>query len=122
MLYKILEIDDLITNKDSDREMIDLLENNESRLKLVYLKKHEEIEPHISHTNVCLFVTDGEIEIIFNHDDDCTCSACGCGLPSEKDDEGKKYKIKKDQMFLFEKDIVHSVKALKDSSFLIIKI
>ena len=43
-------------------------------------------------------------------------------MPDEIDEEGKKYKIKKEQLFLFEKNIMHSVKALKDSVFLLIKI
>ncbi len=122
MLYKTLEIDDLINTKESSREIVDLMENNGAHLKLVALKKNEMIEPHMSHTDVCIFVTEGEIELIFNHDADCTCSACGCALPDDSEDEGKKYKIKKDRLFLFEKDIMHAVKALKDSTFLLIKI
>ena len=122
MLYKTLEIDDLINTKDSDREIVDLMENNGSHLKIVALKKHEIIEPHMSHTNVCLFVTEGEIELIFSPEDNCTCSACGCSMPDESDENEKKYKIKKDNLFGFEKNVMHSVKALKDSVFLLIKI
>lgn len=122
MLYKVLEIDDLIDKKaDLDREIIDLMENNSAHLKLVSLKKHQVIEPHMSHSDTCLYVTDGEIEIIFQENDNCTCQSCGCDIAIEED-EGKKYKIKKGQIFFFEKDVTHSVKALKDSSFLLIKI
>lgn len=122
MLYKVLEIDDLIDKKaDLDREIIDLMENNSAHLKLVSLKKHQVIEPHMSHSDTCLYVTDGEIEIIFQDDDNCTCQSCGCDIAIEEED-GKKYKIKKGQIFFFEKDVTHSVKALKDSSFLLIKI
>lgn len=122
MLYKVLEIDDLIDKKaDFDREIIDLMENNSSHLKLVALKKHQIIEPHMSHSNTCIYLTEGEIEIIFQDDANCTCQACGCDIPIE-DEEGKKYKIRKGQIFFFEKDVTHSVKALKDSSFLLIKI
>lgn len=122
MLYKVLEIDDLIDKKaDLDREIIDLMENNSAHLKLVSLKKHQIIEPHMSHSDTCLYVTDGEIEIIFQDDDNCTCQSCGCDIAIEEED-GKKYKIKKGQIFFFEKDVTHSVKALKDSSFLLIKI
>ncbi len=122
MLYRTIEIDELITEKDTARQIVDLMENNGSHLKLVYLKKHEMIEPHMSHSDVCIYVTDGELELIFNNDDNCACQACGCDLPDEDDDEGKKYKIKKNQMFFFEKDIMHAVKALKDTTFLLIKI
>lgn len=122
MLYKVLEIDDLIDSKaDADREIIDLMENNNAHLKLVSLKKHQMLEPHVSHADTCLYVTDGEIEIIFTETDSCTCHTCGCDIPIE-DEDGKKYKIKKGQLFFFEKDVMHSVKALKDSSFLLIKI
>lgn len=122
MLYRILEIDDLIDLKDSDRAIVDLMENNGSHLKLIGLKKHQVIEPHMSHSDAAVFVTDGEIEIKFSPEDNCACQACGCDLPDESDDDSKRYKIKKGQLFFFEKDVMHSVEALKDSSFLLIKI
>ncbi len=122
MLYKAVEIDELINTKENDREIIDLMENNGSHLKIISLKKHEVIEPHTAHTNVCVYVIEGEIELIFNPEDNCTCEKCECNMPDEIDEEGKKYKIKKEQLFLFEKNIMHSVKALKDSVFLLIKI
>ena len=122
MLYRIFEIDELIDSKaDLDREIVDLMENNGAHLKLVSLKKHQYLDPHSSHANTALFVTDGEIEMIFPDAGNCTCQSCGCDIPIE-DEDGKKYKIKKGQLFMFEKDVVHSVKALKDSSFLLIKI
>lgn len=122
MLYRTMEIDELISDKDAKREIIDLMENNGAHLKLISLKKHEEIEAHMSHTDVCLIVNDGEIELIFYHDNNCTCQSCGCQLTEEHQEEGKKYKVKKGQIFFFEKNIMHSVKALKDSCFLLIKI
>lgn len=123
MLYRTLEIDELINLKDAHRAIVDLMENNGSHLKLIGLKKHEKIEPHMAHTDVCIYVTDGEIEIKFNNEDNCSCQACGCGLPEkDDDDDAKKYKIKKGQLFFFEKNVMHSVEALKDSSFLLIKI
>lgn len=122
MLYRAIETDDLINMKDTDRAIVDLMENNGSHLKLIGLKKNQILESHMAHTDVCLYVMDGEIEIIFNSEDNCACQACGCSLPDEDDEEGKKYKIKKGQMFFFEKDVMHTVKALKDSSFLAIKI
>ena len=100
MLYRPLEIDELINLKDSDREIVELMENNGSHLKLVALKKHQEIEPHMAHTNVCIYVADGELEIKFDHDANCTCQACSCDLPDESDDSGKKYKVKKGQVFI----------------------
>lgn len=122
MFYKILEIEDLISDKDSKREIIDLMENNGAHLKLISLKKHEEIEAHMSHCDACIYVNDGEIELTFDHNDNCTCQACGCEISSEDKKESKKYKIKKGQIFFFAKNTTHSVKALKDSVFLLIKI
>ncbi len=122
MLYKSLEIDELINTKDVEREIVDLMENNGSHLKLISLKKHQVIDPHMSHTNVCIYVAEGEIELTFSAIDNCTCSACGCEMPETPDDEEKKYKIKKNQLFLFEKNVMHSIKALKDSLFLVVKI
>ena len=122
MLYRPIEIDELINTKENSREIIDLMENNTSHLKIVSLKKHEIIEPHMSHTDVCIFIIDGEIELTFTLNDNCTCQACGCDMPDEKDDEGKKFKLKKEQLFLFEKNVMHTVKALKDSVFLLVKI
>ncbi len=122
MLYKTLETDDLINLKESEREIVDLLENNGAHLKLVALKKNQMLEPHMAHTNVCIYITDGELEINFPVNDTCACQACGCDLPDEEDKDNRKYKIKKGQIFLFEKDVLHSVKALKDTTFLLIKI
>lgn len=122
MLYKIFEIEDLIDDKESKREIIDLMENNGAHLKLISLKKHEEIEAHMSHSDACIYVHDGEIELMFDYNDNCTCQACGCEIVSEDKKESKKYKIKKGQIFFFEKNTTHSVKALKDSIFLLIKI
>ncbi len=122
MFYRTIEIEELLNSKDADREIVDLMENNGAHLKLVSLKKHQEIEPHMSHADVCIFVADGELEIVFSDEDNCTCQACGCELPDEDKEDGRKYKIKKGQLFFFEKNVMHSLKALKDTYFLLIKI
>ncbi len=122
MFYRSIEIEELINTKENSREIVDLMENNGSHLKIVSLKKHEVIEPHMSHTDVCIFIIDGEVELTFTLNDSCTCQACDCEISEEPDDNGKKFKLKKEQLFLFEKNIMHSVKALKDSVFLLIKI
>ena len=121
MLYRPFEIDELLSSKDADREIVDLMENNGAHLKLISLKKHQVIEPHMSHTDVCLFVTDGELEIKFSKEDNCICQACGCSMP-EEDEKHHKFKIKKGQLFMFQKNVMHIVEALKDTVFLVIKI
>ncbi len=122
MLYKVLEPGHFLSSKEAGREIIDIMENNNAHLKLVSLKKHAGIESHMSHTDACVYVTDGEIEITFLHDDKCTCQACTCTFSDEASKNSSKYRIKKGEMLLFEKNITHSVKALKDSLFLLIKI
>lgn len=122
MLYKVLEPEEFINSKEAEREIIDIMENNNAHLKLVSLKKHAEIEPHMSHADACVYVTEGEIEITFLHDEECSCMACSCTIEEDESKDSRKYKIKKGQMILFEKNITHSVKALKDSMFLLIKI
>ncbi len=122
MLYRTLELDELVELKENDKSVVELMENNSAHLKLIALKKHQIIEPHMSHTDACVYVADGEIEFTFNFDDSCICQACECSMPDESDSKQKKYKIKKGQLFLFEKDVMHSVEAVKDSVFLLIKI
>lgn len=122
MLYKTFEVEDLINLKESDREVVDLMEKNGAHLKLMAMKKHQILEPHMAHTNVCIYLVDGEIEIKFTHNDNCACQACGCEMDAGEKDDFFKFKIKKGQLFFFEKDVMHSVEALKDSYFLIVKI
>lgn len=123
MLYRTIEIDELIEDKESEREVVKLMENATSHLNLVWLKKHSTIEPHMSHSNTSVFLIEGELEFVFNQDSNCACNACGCDLTTGDDDKKERtYRLKKGQMFFFAKDDVHSVKALKDSKFLLIKI
>ena len=123
MFYKKLEANDLLKEKEkehaNEKQVIDLLQKENSHLKLVSLKKEDGFDSHISHTDVFIYVLDGELEIIFPKEN--SCNICGCDLPDEDDDAAKKYKINKNQMFMFEKDVNHSVKALKDSKFLLVK-
>lgn len=124
MQYKVFNVDELVNTKDADREIADLMENNGAHLKLIALKKHQDIEPHMSHTDVGIYVIDGELEFAFSTsgDSNCTCQACGCSVEEHEKDDMEKFKVKKEQLFFFGKDIMHSVTALKDSSFLVIKI
>ena len=121
MYYKKLEADEILNKKDNEKQVVDLIERENSHLKLVYMKKEDGFEAHMSHTDVFVYIIDGELEIIFPKENTCGCGICGCDLPDEDDDEAKKYKIKKNQMFMFEKEVTHSVKALKDTKFLLVK-
>ena len=125
MYYKKLEPNELLKEKEKEYEdekkVIDLIERENAHLKLVSVKKDDGFESHISHTDVFVYIIEGELEIIFPKTSSCGCGICGCDIPDEDDEEAKKYKIKKNQMFIFEKEVTHSVKALKDSTFLLVK-
>lgn len=123
-MFKIFEIKDLIDDKKEDVLLINLLQKNEAELKLAYLKKEQEMRPYNTNTNACIYVLDGEIELIFNNEE-YTCNSFSCNLESHEEKTEKEFeknKIKKHQLFLTEKELIHSIKALKDSTFLIIKI
>ena len=122
MFYRTMEIDEILTGKDEPHEILDIMGNNDSHLKLVYLKKKEGFDSHKSNTNVFMYVTDGELEISFPKTSMCGCNICGGQIPDDNDGNDRKYKIKKEQMFMFEKDVEHSLKALKDSKFILVKI
>lgn len=122
MRYKTIEIEELFTDKNRTKEIVNLMENNGAQLKIIYLKKHEELEEDISHSDTCIFVSDGEIELIFSNNDSCSFESCNCTSNYENEENKKHYKIKKEQIFFFEKNVHYSIKALKDTTFLLIKI
>ena len=101
MFYNILKAKDIVNLDGGKFERKVLLENNESCLSVIALKKEEIIDTHTSKADAALFVLDGEIEIHF---------------------EAEKFKIDKSEILMFKKDIEHKVLALKDSKFLLIKI
>jgi hypothetical protein len=121
-MFKLFKINDLIDDKNEDVLLINLLQKNNAELKLAYLKKHQEMRPYNTNTNECIYVIDGEIELVFNNEE-YSCNSFSCNLDSqEKQKELTKNKIKKHQLFLTEKELIHSITALKNSTFLIIKI
>jgi len=101
MFYNVLEIKDLVDNKGNMLDKNVLLERGESSLSAIALKKDEMIESHISVCDACAYVFDGEAEFHFN---------------------AQKFKVKKGELIMFEKEKEHKVLALKDTKFLLIKI
>ena len=77
------------------------MENNDSSLSIVGLKKEEIIDTHTSVSDAAVYVLDGKIQLHFN---------------------AEEFTVEKGQMLLFKKDTEHKVLALKDSKFLLIKI
>ena len=121
MLYNAIEPNDFFTIKDAKHEITDIMNNNGAHLKLVSVKKDYGFDSHMFNTNVCIYLINGEIKLTFMKDQLCGWGICGC-IDEGKDSENKEYKVKKGQLFLFEKDTRHTLKAIKDSVFLLIKI
>lgn len=100
MFYNVLELKDLVEDKEGFERNV-LMERGDSSLSVVGLKKDEWIEAHISVCDGCAYVFEGEAEFHF---------------------AAEKFKVKKGELIMFEKEQEHSVLALKDTKFLLIKI
>lgn len=101
MYYNVLEIKDLVDNHDNLLDKNVLLERGESSLSAIALKKDEIIDSHIAVCDACAYVFEGEAEFHF---------------------AAEKFKVKKGELIMFEKEKEHKVLALKDTKFLLIKI
>lgn len=99
MFYNVLNAKELVTEEKFTKKT--LMENNDSSLSIVGLKKEEIIDTHTSVSDAAIYVLDGKIQVHFN---------------------AEEFTVEKGQMLLFKKDTEHKVLALKDSKFLLIKI
>lgn len=101
MFYNVLKAKEII---DTDGEKFNrkvLMEQDNSSLSAIAIKKDEIIDTHTSISDAAVFVIDGEIELHF---------------------DAEKFKVDKGEILLFKKDTQHKVVALKDSKFFLIKI
>ncbi len=101
MYYNVLELKDIIQNETEKFEKKVLLQNGDSCLTAIALKKDEMIDAHSSVCDACVYVFDGEAEFHF---------------------AAEKFKVKKGEILMFKKEEDHKVLALKDTKFLLIKI
>ena len=101
MFFNVLKVKDIVDLKDKEFDRETLLENNESSLNIIALKKDEIIDTHTSTCDAGVYVLDGEIEIHF---------------------DAEKFKVEKGELLLFKRDQEHKVVAEKDSKFFVIKI
>ena len=85
-----MKFDDLINKKEEEKQVIDLLESENSYLKLISVKKNDGFNSKISHTNVFIYVMEGELEINFPKENTCSCCICGCGMPEQDKNNDKK--------------------------------
>ncbi len=101
MFYKVLKAKDLIEFETKEFDKKILLQDGDSKLAIIALKKDEIINTHVSVKDAAVLVLEGEIEIHFN---------------------AEKFKVDKNEIIMFEKEKEHSVMALKDSKFLLLNI
>lgn len=101
MFYNVLKVKDLIDLEDGKFQKKVLMENNDSSLTVIAIKKDEIIDTHTSVSDAAVFVIDGKIELHF---------------------DAEKFTVDKDEILMFKKDVQHKVLALKDSKFLLIRI
>lgn len=101
MYYNVLKLKDLVNDKGNLFERNVLLERGESSLSAIALKKGELIDSHVSVCDACVLVYDGEAEFHF---------------------DAEKFRVKEGELIMFKKEHEHSVHALKDTKFLLIKI
>ncbi len=101
MFYNVLKAKDLIEFETKDFDKKVLLQDGDNKLTIIALKKDEIINTHVSVKDAAVLVLDGEIEIHFN---------------------AEKFNLDKNEIIMFEKEKEHSVRALKDSKFLLVNI
>lgn len=101
MFYKVLKAKDLIEFETQKFDKKVLLEDGDSKFAIIAIKKEEIIESHTSVKDAAVYVLDGKIEIHFN---------------------AEKFEVEKGEIIMFEKEKEHSVRAIKDSKFFLLKI
>ena len=101
MFYDVVKAKDIINLDGGKFERKMLMENGDSSLNIVALKKDEIIDTHTSIADTALYLIEGEVELHF---------------------DAEKFKVDKGEMLMFKKDKEHKVFALKDSKFFFIKI
>ena len=101
MFYNVLKAKKLIDLEEEKFQRKVLMENNDSSLSIIAIKKNEIIDTHTSLCDAAVFVLDDKIELHF---------------------DAEQFKVEKGEILMFKKDREHKVVALDDSKFLLIKI
>ena len=101
MFYNVLKAKDIVDLQDEKFARKVLMEENNSSLSALAIKKDEIIDTHTSTCDAAVYVIDGEIELHF---------------------DAEKFTVEKGEILMFKKDEQHKVLAKKDSKFLLIKI
>ena len=101
MFYNVLKAKDIVDLGEEKFKREILMEENDSNLSVIAIKKNEIIDTHTSTCDAAVYVLDGELELHF---------------------DAEKFKVEKGEILMFKKDTQHKVLALKDSKFFLIKI
>ena len=101
MFYNVLKAKDIVNLDDGKFQKEILMENGNSNLSVIALKKGEIVDTHTSICDAAVYVIDGEIELHF---------------------DAEKFTAGKGEILMFKKDEQHKVLANKDSKFFLIKI
>lgn len=101
MFYNVLKAKDIVNLDGEKFDKKVLMENADSNLSIIAIKKNEIIDTHTSMCDAAVYVLDGEIELHF---------------------DAEKFTLDKGDILMFKKDREHKVAAKKDSKFFLIKI
>ncbi len=101
MYYNVLEAKKIVNLDEEKFAREVLMEDNNSSLSIIAIRKDEIIDTHTSICDAAVFVLEGELELHF---------------------DAEKFKVEKGEILLFKRDKEHKVVALKDSKFFLIKI
>ena len=91
-----------------------LMETPSSKIKLVALKKHQELPNHKADGDALLYVLEGEIKFTIIPGSECL--SCGCGDDACEEHE---LKLKKGEFIRFDETQEHTVFAEKDTKLFI---
>ena len=101
MYYNVLNASEIVELNSQKIQKKTLLEDGDSNLNIIALKKDEIIDTHTSSCNSADYLIEGQIEMHF---------------------DAQKFLLDEGDILMFKKDHEHKVLALKDSKFLLIKI
>ncbi len=101
MFYNVLKAKKIVNLEEEKFSRKVLMENNDSSLSIIAIKKGEIIDTHTSISDAAVLILEGEIELHF---------------------DAEKFNLEKGEILMFKKDREHKVFALDDSKFLLIKI
>ena len=101
-LQEYIEFDDDMVNK------IHLIESENTKVKLIALKKHQELPSHKAEGDAMIYVLEGELKFFALEHEICECN------------EEHTIKLKKGEFLRFDEETPHKVVAEKDTKLLVV--